>query len=240
MIVEVCANSYESALNAKKAGADRIELCTELAVGGITPSYGLIKKVRKEIAIPINVLIRPRSGDFTYSDTEFDIMKSDIELCKKLGCNGIVSGILSSDLTIDLKRTKELVDLAKPLSFIFHRAFDWVIDPFKALEQLIDLDVDRILSSGQEINAAKGIFLLEQLQKKARDKLTILPGGGINKNNVGKFKDAYFKEIHFSATKLFKTISRPKISMNSRRFFDETQLAISNTNNIKEMINLVN
>jgi len=239
MIVEICANSYESALNAKKAGADRIELCTELAVGGITPSYGLIEKVREEIAIPVHVLIRPRSGDFTYSDAEFDIMKSDIELCKKLGCNGIVSGILNSDFTIDLKRTKELVDLAKPLSFTFHRAFDWVTDPFKALAQLVDLEIDRILSSGQETNAVKGIFLLEQLQKQAGNRLTILPGGGINKGIILKFKEASFKEVHFSATALHQTIKTPRISMNSARFFDETRVAISNTDTIKEMTNLV-
>lgn len=239
MIVEVCANSYVSALNAKKAGADRIELCTELAVGGITPSYGLIKKVREEIAIPVHVLIRPRSGDFTYSDVDFDIMKSDIELCKKLGSNGIVSGILNSDFTIDLKRTKELVDLAKPLSFTFHRAFDWVTNPFKALAQLIDLGVHRILSSGQETNAAKGIFLLKELQKQAGNRLTILPGGGINKNTILKLKDANFKEVHFSATALHQTIKKPRISMNSTRFFNETQVALSNTDTIKEMINLV-
>src|SRR5690606_10189706 len=109
MIVEVCANSLESAINAQKAGADRIELCVELGVGGLTPSYGLLKRIKEYVSIPINVLIRPRSGDFTYSDLEFNIMRTDIELCKNLGFNGIVSGVLLRDLTLDVKRTKELV-----------------------------------------------------------------------------------------------------------------------------------
>ena len=132
MIIEVCTNSYESALNAQKAGADRIELCSELAVGGITPSHGLIQKVIEDLSININVLIRPRSGDFTFSTTEFEVIKKDIQWCKELGCNGIVSGVLNADNTVDIKRTKELVDLAKPLSFSFHRAFDWVKDPLTA------------------------------------------------------------------------------------------------------------
>jgi len=239
MKIEICANSYQSAQNAAKAGVDRIELCTELAVGGLTPSFGLLKKVKKEIKISVNVLIRPRSGNFTYSDAEFDIMKQNILFCKELECDGIVSGILNSDNTVDVSRTKELIELAKPLSFTFHRAFDWAIDAFIALEQLIDLGVDRILSSGQETSAEKGIDLLEKLQEKAGDKLIILPGGGINSDNILKFKNIGFKEVHFSATKLSKTIDLPKVSMNSHRFFDETQLAVSDLNKIKKMLNLV-
>jgi copper homeostasis protein len=239
MIVEVCANSYLSALNAKKARADRIELCTELAVGGITPSYGLIKKVREDIDIPTNVLIRPRSGDFTYSNVEFDIMKQNILYCKEQGCNGIVSGVLNTNFTIDTKRTKELIDLANPLSFTFHRAFDWVKSPFNALEQLIDLGVDRILTSGQETTAEKGISLIEKLQTKARNKLILLPGGGISRANILQFKNAHFKEVHFSAIKLYKTLDFINVSMNSSRLFDETQLPISDMTNIKEMVDLV-
>jgi len=239
MIVEVCTNSYESALNAKNAGANRIELCSELAVGGITPSYGLIKKVKKEIDISINVLIRPRSGDFIYSDAEFDIMKQDILFCKEQGCKGIVSGVLNKNNTIDEIRTKELIDLAKPLSFTFHRAFDWVENPTKAIEKLISMGVNTVLTSGQEITAIKGIKLLKELKETANNKLIILPGGGINSNNILQFKKAAFKEIHFSATKLYKTINHPKVSMNSSRFFEETQLAISNVTNIKKMISLV-
>ena len=125
MKLEICANSYQSASNAEKAGAHRIELCAELAVGGITPSYGLLKKVMHDLTIPVHVLIRPRSGDFTYSDAEFQIMKENILICKELGVTGIVSGVLKLDNTIDIERTKELVAVAKPMNFTFHRAFDW-------------------------------------------------------------------------------------------------------------------
>jgi len=239
MKVEICANSYESAINAEKAGADRIELCTELAVGGITPSYGLIKKVIEDISIPVNVLIRPRSGDFSYSDAEFDIMKQDILFCKEQGCNGIVSGVLKIDNTIDVPRTKELIEFSKRLSFTFHRAFDWVENPQKAIETLVDLGVQRVLTSGQEISAVGGLKLLKILHQQYRDRLIILPGGGINKENILKFKNAGFKEVHFSATKLHRTLNTVKLSMHSDRFFDETQIAISDFDKIKQMINLV-
>lgn len=239
MKVEICANSYESAINAEKAGADRIELCTELAVGGITPSYGLIKKVIEDISIPVNILIRPRSGDFSYSDAEFDIMKQDIMFCKEQGCNGIVSGVLKNNNTIDIPRTKELVEFTKPLSFTFHRAFDWVENPQKAVETLVDLGVQRVLTSGQEITAVSGLKLLKILHQQYGDRLIILPGGGIYEENVVQFKNAGFKEIHFSATKLCRTLNTAKISMYSDRFFDETQIAISDFDQIKKMINLV-
>ena len=239
MTIEVCANSYESAFNAKKAGADRIELCAELAVGGITPSYGVIQKVLQDIDILVNVLIRPRSGNFTYSYAEFEVMKKDIELCKNLGCNGIVSGVLNIDNTVDIIRTKELIELAKPLSFTFHRAFDWLENPLTGIEQLIEIGVDRILTSGQENAAIKGIDLLIQLQNKAKGKLVILPGGGINTSNALEFKKAGFKEIHFSATKLHETIAKPRVQMNSSHFFDETKLAVSDERTIRNIINLV-
>jgi len=239
MIVEVCANSYESALNAEKAGADRIELCSELAVGGITPSHGLLQKATKELSIPIHVLIRPRAGDFTFSEAEFDIMKRDIEYCKELGCNGIVSGVLYDNNTIDIERTRELVELTKPLSFTFHRAFDWVGNPLQAITQLTAIDVHRILTSGQESSAEKGLETLKKMKAIAGEKMIILPGGGINLTNILQFKNAEFKEIHFSATKLVKTIDMPKVPMNSHRFFDETQLVISDVSKIEQLIALV-
>ena len=239
MKVEICANSYESAINAEKAGADRIELCTELAVGGITPSYGLINKVIEDISIQVNVLIRPRSGDFSYSDAEFDIMKRDILFCKEQGCNSIVSGVLKNDNTIDIPRTKELIEFAKPLSFTFHRAFDWVENPRKSIEKLIELGVQRVLTSGQEISAVSGLKLLKIMHQQCGDRLIILPGGGIYEANIVQFKNAGFKEIHFSATKLRRTLNTVKVSMHSDRFFDETQIAISDFNQIKKMINLV-
>jgi len=239
MKIEICANSYQSAINAERAGADRIELCVELAVGGITPSHGLIEKVVQELTIPVFVLIRPRSGNFTYTSDEFDVMKKDIEFCKSIGCKGIVSGVLMNDNTIDVIRTQELVVLAKPLSFTFHRAFDWVAEPLESLEQLISIGVDRVLTSGQESSAIKGIELLKNALQISKSNLIIMPGGGINAENVLVFRETNFKEIHFSATSLKQVINTPKITMNSNRLFDETIVATSDYDKILKIKKLL-
>jgi copper homeostasis protein len=230
MLLEICANSYESAINAQKAGADRIEICSELAVGGITPSYGVLQKIAENISIPVHVLIRPRSGDFCYTDSEFEQMKTDILMCKKMGFQGIVSGILNSDNTINMERTKELISISKPLSFTFHRAFDVVENPKKALEELIELKVDRILTSGLKERAIDGIDLLIELQNLAKNKVILLPGSGINKENCIQFKNAGFTEIHTSASK--------KIRENTI-FFDKTTQTVSDMNTIQEIIKII-
>ena len=240
MLLEICANSYESAINASIAGAHRIELCSELAIGGITPSYGLLKKVVADLKIPVHVLIRPRSGDFTYSKDEFEIMKQNILFCKELGCAGIVSGILQQDQTIDQARTKELIELAKPMSFTFHRGFDWTPDPLKAVLQLVVLGAQRVLTSGQEANAEKGVLLLKELQEIVANELIIMPGGGINSKNALLFKESGFQEIHCSATSIHQSINNPKISMNSTSMFNETRIAISNKEKIKQILERVN
>lgn len=200
MTLEVCTNSYQSTLNAQNSGAHRVELCSELSVGGITPSYGLLKQVMDTLTIPVCVLIRPRSGNFVYSEVEFDIIKHNIQLCKNLGCAGIVSGVLNHDNTIDIERTKELVELSKPLEFTFHRAFDCVKNPSEALEQLIDLGVERVLTSGLETSAEKGIDILKQLNDQAEGRIIILAGGGISATNAHQFKEVGLTEIHSSAS----------------------------------------
>lgn len=240
MKLEICASNYQSANNAQNAGAHRIELCSELAVGGITPSYGLIKQVIENLSIPVFVLIRPRSGDFTYSDADFEIMKQDIQMCKKLGCKGIVSGVLNSDNTIDIERTKTLIELSKPLPFTFHRAFDWTPNPFEALKSLINLNVNRILTSGQAISAEKGILILNQLHQLANGALTILPGSGINPNNILIFKAAGFKEVHCSAVLASEIQSSAPIMLNSPVFLNDGQEMASNQEVIKAMIALMN
>jgi copper homeostasis protein len=231
MKLEICTNSYQSALNAQKAGADRIELCSELSVGGITPSYGLLKKVSEEITIPVNVLIRPRSGNFQYSEEEFSLMKENIKLCKELGFNGIVSGVLNIDNSIDTLRTKELIELSKPLSFTFHRAFDCVSNPKKSLEILIELKVDRILTSGSQEKATQGIELLKELKQLAKDRIIILPGSGINKKNAVLFKEVGFKEIHTSASK-----NSPE---EKSLFFGNHTQTVSNIETIKEILKVI-
>ncbi|PQJ13917.1 copper homeostasis protein CutC [Nonlabens tegetincola] len=239
MILEICAANYQSAINAQKAGAHRIELCNELAVGGITPSFGLLKKVIADLNIPVIVLIRPRSGDFVYSKAEFEIMKQDIQLCKELGAAGIVSGVLTSDFKVDIKRTSELIELSRPLPFTFHRAFDHVENPQQALIDLINLGAHRILSSGQQASAFEGISLLMELQQQTGDELIIMPGGGINASNSDAFAKANFKEIHASATAISEQTSEEKLPMNTPKFLQENIEITSNIESIKAILNRI-
>lgn len=239
MLVEVCASSLESALIAQKAGADRTEICAELGVGGLTPSYGLLKSIKAQISIPVHVLIRPRSGDFTYSEREFAIMKEDILVCKELGFQGIVSGVLNADFTLDTERTKELVALSYPLKFTFHRAFDWVRDPFTTLAQLEDLGAHTLLTSGQGTTATDGMQLLVELHKKT-SKITLMPGGGINQSNAAFFKEKGFKAIHLSGTKFHTTLSsEPPITMNSLAHLRENAVAVGNREIIEKVVRSV-
>ncbi len=182
--LEICVDSLESAIAAQNGGADRIELCDNLYEGGTTPSAGMIEIARKYLDIKIQVIIRPRGGDFLYSDLEFEVMKRDIEIAKELKADGIVIGILNPDASIDIKRTKELVELSRPLSVTFHRAFDMTLDPYKALEDVIKTGADRLLTSGQLNEAPQGVKLIEDLVQLAGDKIIIMPGAGINKDNI--------------------------------------------------------
>jgi copper homeostasis protein len=236
MLLEICTSNYQSALNAQKAGAHRIELCSELGTGGITPSYGLLKKVMEELTIPVMVLIRPRSGNFVYSNADFDIMKRDIELSKELGCAGIVSGVLTADFKIDIKRTSELIELARPLSFTFHRAFDHITNPEQAVVDLVNLGAKRILTSGQHSKAIDGIENLKHYQELAGDELIILPGGGINAGNSSAFAKANFKEVHASATEIIEQTNEEKVPMNSPKFLQENIEVISNSENIMAIL----
>ena len=205
MIIEVCANSYESAINAEVGGANRVELCKDLHLDGITPDNEVVIKTLNKLKIPVFILIRPRSGDFVYTNEEFKLMKSDIIKFKKLGCNGIVSGVLNTDNTIDIKRTKELIQLSRPLEFTFHRAFDKIVDPIKGLEELIEIGADRVLTSGQEDSAIKGIKLIAKLIEITNNRITIMPGSGVKSDNINNFKAIGANEIHGSFSKNQKT-----------------------------------
>lgn len=196
MIIEVCAESYEYALKAEKAGADRIELCKDLHLDGLTPDYESAKKTIDSLNIPVFILIRPREGNFIYSNEEFELMKSDIIKFKEMGCKGIVSGVLNNDNSIDIKKTKELVELSRPLEFTFHRAFDKVNNPLYEIENLIRLGIDRVLTSGQKEKAIDGLVLLKQLNSISNNRIKIMPGSGINKSNIVNFVN--FEEIHGS------------------------------------------
>ncbi len=238
MLVEICANSLESALNAEKAGADRIELCVELGVGGITPSYGLLNKVKEHITIPVHVLIRPRSGDFTYSNIEFEVMLKDIEYCRDLGFEGIVSGVLNRDFTMDKERTKLLKEASGELNFTFHRAFDWVVDPMESLDYLEEIGADYILSSGQKRNVSEGFSLLKELHHHSKT-CNIMPGGGVNKEVLLKLKNEGFKAAHLSGTVLTKSLDKaPLVSMNSEKFLREDYTAVSDINIIDSIMKI--
>lgn len=199
MIIEVCAESYEYAVKAEKAGADRIELCKDLHLDGLTPDYESAKRTINTLKIPVFILIRPREGDFTYSNEKFELMKQDIVKFKEMGCKGIVSGVLNSDNSIDIKRTKELVELSRPLDFTFHRAFDIVENPLNKIENLIEIGVNRVLTSGQKNKAIEGVELLKELNNISKNRIKIMPGGGITKKNITKFSS--FSEIHGSFKK---------------------------------------
>ena len=196
MIIEVCAESYEYAVKAEKAGANRIELCKDLHLDGLTPDYESSKRTIDTLDIPVFILIRPRGGDFIYSHEEFELMKRDILKFKKMGCKGIVSGVLNDDNTIDIKKTKELVELSRPLEFTFHRAFDKVNNPLNEIENLIELGIDRVLTSGQKEKAIDGLVLLKQLNSISKNRIVIMPGCGISNTNFKKFNS--FNEIHGS------------------------------------------
>lgn len=185
-ILEICCTSFQSARIAQHEGANRIELCDNIFEGGTTPSRGMIRQVCYKLDIDCYVLIRPRGGDFNYSIDEFEIMKADIQSCKEVGVEGIVSGVLTSQGNIDIERTKELVDLSGEMDFTFHRGFDMVSDPEKSLKDVIRTGAKRILTSGLQNNLVEGVPLIKDLLKWAKNDIKIMVGGGLKSNNINE------------------------------------------------------
>jgi copper homeostasis protein len=184
MTLEIIAFNIESCATAQHAGANRIELCDNPPEGGTTPSYGFIKAARKKLTIELYVMIRPRGGDFLYSNEEFDVMMDNISVCKQLGCDGIVTGILNKDGSIDKDRNKKIVEYAYPLGVTFHRAFDRTNNALQAMEEIIDTGFERILTSGHQSKAVEGIQLIKTLVQKSGDRIIIMPGSGVNAGNI--------------------------------------------------------
>ncbi len=187
--LEICLDSAESAVIAQENGADRVELCDNLFQGGTTPSTGVLRVTRKNIEIGLQVIIRPRGGDFLYSHYEFEAMKEDIKISKEEGADGVVFGILSADGTIDVERNAELVSYAHPMNCTFHRAFDVVRDHSSALEKVIELGFNRILTSGQEATVLEGAPRIVELIRQAGNRITIMPGNGITPRNIERIID---------------------------------------------------
>ncbi|MBE0593925.1 MAG: copper homeostasis protein CutC [Gemmatimonadales bacterium] len=204
VLVEACVESVESAVAAAEGGADRIELCDALVEGGTTPSAGSIRLARARLGIGICVMIRPRGGDFLYTDLEFEVMRDDVAVAKRLGADGVVLGLLLPDGTIDRARTARLVEDALPLPVTFHRAFDVSRDPLESLETLIDLGVHRVLTSGQRASAMESLDLISHLVDTAGNRITILAGGGITADNAARIVAATgVSEIHLYAPRRF-------------------------------------
>ncbi len=202
VLLEVCANSVESAIAAQQGGAVRVELCENLYEGGTTPSHGDILLARKLLHIKLYVLIRPRGGDFLYTDVEYEIMTADVKHCIETGCDGIVIGMLNADGTIDKERCEKLVQMARRMGVgvTFHRAFDMCADLEQALEDIIDLGCERILTSGGKSTAIEGSRIIAELVEKAAGRIAIMPGSGVNENNVEDLvRFTGVREVHSSA-----------------------------------------
>jgi copper homeostasis protein len=186
IVFEACVDSVDAAAAAQEGGADRVELCADLLEGGCTPSAGVIRLARKLLTIRLHVIVRPRGGDFCYSENEFQAMEMDVEFAREAGADGVVIGVLREDGTVDVERTGELVRRARPMAVTFHRAFDMTRDPFAALEALTALGIERVLTSGQEATAFEGADLIADLVARAAGRIIVMPGGGITERNAAK------------------------------------------------------
>lgn len=240
MVIEICANSATSCIEAQRGGANRVELCAAIPEGGTTPSLGEIVIARKSIKIPLNVIIRPRSGDFLYNENEFEAMLLDIEAAKKAGADGVVFGCLLADGSIDMARNKILIEHSTGLSTTFHRAFDVCKDPYAAMEQLIELKFDRILTSGQQATALQGSELIAKLITKANGRIIIMPGCGINEQNIAQIKQTTAaKEFHLSVRERIDSkmeFRNNLVSMGGTVNIDEFAQDITSSERVKNTI----
>ncbi len=227
VVLEIAAFSIEAALRALEVGADRIEFCENPMEGGTTPSYGSLLLLSQLTKQPIFPIIRPRGGDFLYTDREFQVIQNDLMACKQLGFKGAVIGLLNADGTIDTKRTASLVQAAGNMEISFHRAFDRCIDPFTALEQLIDIGCTRVLTSGQVPNVGNAIPMIQKLVEQAQDRIIILPGSGVRADNIATIvTQTGAKEMHSSARKAMPSkmaFNQPSMQENMQYFDVDTE-----------------
>jgi len=242
--LEICVDSVQSATVARDAGASRVELCANLPEGGTTPSFGTITLARKYLNIELNVLIRPRAGDFLCSEIEFETMRKDIEGCRNAGVDGIVIGILKPDGTVDTGRTSELVELSHPMQVTFHRAFDMCADPHAGLEEIIKSGAARILTSGQKNSAEEGASLIRALVKQSGDRIIIMPGSGINEGNIETIaRITQAREFHLSARKPVESemsFRMEGITMGNSPGYDEYTRKVADSGKIQNIIRILN
>ena len=243
-LIEICVASIQSALAAQQGGAARIELCDNLYEGGTTPSYGAIKMAVERLDLGIHVMIRPRGSDFRYDDMEFELMQENVKICKKLGVQGVVFGILRPDGQVDVERTKRLTALARPLSVTFHRAFDVTSDPLAALEDVIETGADRLLTAGQQNKAPLGADLIATLVKQAGCRIIIMPGSGLNERNIKAFRDqTKAHEFHLSAQETvdsLMTYRKQGIYMGSLPQIPEYTMNRTSADIVRNMVTLAN
>lgn len=241
--LEICIDSIRSALAAQEGGASRVELCDNLLVGGTTPSYGMIKQVRQAISIGLHVLIRPRGGDFCYSAAEQAIMMEDIKAAKELGANGVVLGVLRPDGHIDTRVAEQLIAAARPLKVTWHRAFDVARDPLQALEDIIALGCDYLLTSGQQQTAWEGKELIARLVEKAAGRIVVMPGGGVRESNIAELRQVTgAREFHSSGRKIIPSVMqwrKPNLYMGAWQQ-SEYELAVVDKERVQAMLTAAN
>ncbi len=243
MLIEVCANSVESALAAQKGGAKRVELCENLYEGGTTPSYGAIELAREMLSIDLHVLIRPRGGDFLYSPLELEIMKRDIEFVKKRGVDGVVIGVLTPEGKVDKAACHMLLEAAYPMRTTFHRAFDMTREPEEALEDIIHLGFNILLTSGLQTKAYEGISLLQSLVKQAKERISIMPGSGICEDNIVEIaKKTQAKEFHVSLRKKIESnmvFRNNQIRMGGIASLSEYETSVTDEARVRALVGLL-
>ncbi|MBS1744457.1 MAG: copper homeostasis protein CutC [Bacteroidetes bacterium] len=235
--LEVIGFNIQSCIMAQRAGAYRIELCDSPGEGGTTPSAGLIREARKKLSIELFPIIRPRGGDFLYSDDEFEIMKTDVLLCKNAGCDGVVIGMLKADGSVDTHRCSQLVELAYPLGVTFHRAFDRSANAFEAMEHIISIGCERILTSGQRSSINEGAGLVAELVAKADNRIIIMPGSGVRADNIQWIAEkTKATEFHSSARKLISS----NMTYRNEQFPEELNAVGVDEEEIRRMVGVLN
>jgi copper homeostasis protein len=241
--LEICVDNVASAIDAQKAGAVRVELCSNLPEGGTTPGLGTIVSARNNLKIGLHVIIRPRGGDFLYSALEYDIMRREIISCGESGVDGVVLGILDMSGNIDVERTAKLIELARPMSATFHRAFDMCNDPEKGLEDVIAAGADRLLTSGQKNKAEEGLELIGKLILQAGKRIIIMPGSGLNESNIIHVaRETGAREFHLTGRKVIESemiFHRQNISMGGTSGLSEYSRKVADPDMIKRIVTLL-